>query len=135
MVTRAILALALLLPVAAHAEDMLKWRDARGRLHYSNDTEKAPSGAQPVTRQIGEIGGAPIGEAVAAPEGARAARAEFPGGEGCVRALGLDALPHRAVDLDRRAWFQIDQGCGRQTDIESWLRDASTTLELRKIGL
>ena len=54
---------------------------------------------------------------------------------GCVRELGLMALPHRPVDLDRRHWFDVDFVCGRQGDIEGWLRDATTTLELRKIGL
>jgi len=141
MITRAILTLALLLPVAAHAEDMFKWRDARGRIHYSNDTEKVPAGAQVVSRKLGEIGGAPIGEAMAAPaETATPAAARRPAPRweaetSCVRELGLWALPHRSVDLDRRDWFGVDYVCGQQHDIESWLRSASTTLELRKIGL
>jgi len=50
MFTRAILTVALLLPLAAHAEDMFKWRDARGRIHYSNDTEKVPAGSEIVTK-------------------------------------------------------------------------------------
>lgn len=141
MFTRVVLTLALVLPIAAHAEDMFRWRDARGRIHYSNDTEKVPQGAQVVTKKLGEIGGEPIGEAMAAPApgaGTAAAPHRMPmwnGGESCVHDLGLLALPHRAVDLDRRHWFDVDYLCGHQRDIEGWLRDASTTLELRKIGL
>jgi hypothetical protein len=140
MITRAILTLALVFPVAARAEDMFKWRDAQGRVHYSNDTEKVPAGAEVVTRKLGEIGGEPIGEVVAAQAPAYAPEAEAPRRPrwkveaGCVSDLGLLALPHRAVDLDRRGWFDVDQLCGQQPDIESWLRSATTTLELRKIG-
>jgi len=140
MITRAILTLALLLPVAAQAEDMFRWRDARGRIHYSNDTEKIPAGAQVVTRKLGEIGGEPIGGVVEAPEPAEAPAPEAPGAPrwrmeaGCVSDLGLLALPDRAVDLDRRGWFDVDRICGRQHDIEAWLRSVTTTLELRKIG-
>ena len=111
MFTRVILTLALVLPIAAQAEDMFRWRDARGRIHYSNDTEKVPEGAQVVTRKLGEIGGAPIGEAMTAPapsgEATAAPRrpARWQESESCVRDLGLFALPHRAVDLDRRDWF------------------------------
>ncbi len=121
---------------------MFRWRDGRGRIHYSNDTEKVPEGAKVVTRKLGEIGGAPIGEAVAAPAPKGEPMAAVPRGlarwraeESCVRDLGLFAFPNRAVDLDRRDWFGIDYVCGQQHDIEGWLRDASTTLELRKIGL
>ena len=141
MFTRAILTLVLVLPIAAHAEDMFRWRDARGRIHYSNDTEKVPEGAQVVTKKLGEIGGAPIGEAMAAPApGGEVAAAPrrmpmWRGGGSCVRDLGLFALPHRSVDLDRRDWFAVDYVCGHQHDLEGWLRDATTTLELRKIGL
>ena len=49
MFTRAILTVALMLPLAAHAEDMFKWRDARGRTHYGNDSEKVPAGAEVAT--------------------------------------------------------------------------------------
>ena len=180
MITRAILTLALVLPMAAQAEDMFKWRDARGRIHYSNDTEKVPAGAQVVTRKLGEIGGEPIGgaiEAPAAPEAPAIApqptsclkgeagclrdvglwpvpqrAADFyrqrwlalldgaptppyPSATSCARELRLAALPHQSVDFDRRSWFGVDYTCGHQRDIESWLRDASETLELRKIGL
>jgi uncharacterized protein DUF4124 len=135
MVTRAILTLALLLPIAAQAEDMFRWRDAKGRVHYSNDTEKVPAGAQVVAKKLGEIGGAPIGEAVPAPTGEAKTMEQWPPASSCVRDLGLLALPHRSVDLDRRHWFYVDYLCGRQHDLEGWLRDATTTLELRKIGL
>jgi hypothetical protein len=124
---------ALLLPLTAHAEDMFRWRDARGRVHYSNDTEKVPAGAQPVTKQLGVIGGEPIGEAIPASEG-HYKPANFGPASNCVADLGLGALPNRAVDLDRRYWFDVEQFCGPQHDIEGWLRRATTDLELRKIG-
>jgi hypothetical protein len=133
MVTRAILTLALLAPVVAHADDMFRWRDARGRVHYSNDTEKVPAGAQPVTRQIGVIGGAPIGEAIPQSEG-KYKPANFESRNDCVRNLGLFAFPHLSVDLDRRYWFDVEQICGQQHDIEGWLRRSSIDLEMRKIG-
>jgi hypothetical protein len=135
MVTRAILTLALLLPIAAHAEDMFRWRDAKGRVHYSNDTEKVPAGSPVVTKQLGQIGGAPIGEPVAPTAPKASNEAGWTPPASCVGDLGLFALPHRSVDLDRRGWFEVDRACGRQHDIESWLRSATTTLELRKIGL
>jgi hypothetical protein len=43
----------LLLPVCALAEDMYKWHDAQGRLHYTNDPTKAPADATIVTKQLG----------------------------------------------------------------------------------
>jgi hypothetical protein len=141
MFTRAILVLALSVPAAAIAEDMYRWRDARGRVHYSNDTEKVPEGAVAVTKQLGHIGGDPIGEAVQAPALQDEAGAEqspparWTASAGCVADLGLIALPHRAVDFDRRDWFDVDRTCGPQHDVEGWLRRASTRLELRKIGL
>ena len=52
-----------------------------------------------------------------------------------MRQMGLWALPHRSVDFDRRWWFDVDYTCGQQRDIEGWLRSASKTLELRKIGM
>jgi hypothetical protein len=138
MITRGILVLALLLPVAAKAEDMFRWRDARGRIHYSNDTEKVPQGAAPVAKQLGHIGGDPIGEAIEPPadEGRAPAApsARFAPPRSCVDDLGLLALPHLPVDLDRRYWYDVDSLCGPQHDIEGWLRRASTDLELRKIG-
>lgn len=143
MFTRVILTLALVLPIAAQAEDMFRWRDARGRIHYSNDTEKVPEGAQVVTKKLGEISGAPIGEAMPAPTAgpetaaARAPRrlASWGASESCVRDLGMFALPHSSVDLDRPWWYGIDYVCGQQHDIEGWLRNAAFSLELRKIGL
>jgi hypothetical protein len=132
MIIRAILTVALLAPVVARADDMFRWRDARGRVHYSNDTEKVPSGAQPVTKQLGFIGGAPIGEAVP-PSETKYKPASFESHD-CVRDLGLYAFPDLSVDLDRRGWFDVEQLCGRQYDIEGWLRRASIDLEMRKIG-
>lgn len=135
MVMRAILTLALLVPIAAHAEDMFRWRDAKGRIHYSNDTEKVPAGSQVVTKQLGQIGGAPIGEAIEPTAPKAGNEAGWMPATSCAGELGLFGLPHRSVDLDRRGWFEVDRACGRQRDIESWLRSATTTLELRKIGL
>jgi hypothetical protein len=133
MIIRSILTLALLAPVVAHADDMFRWRDARGRVHYSNDTEKVPAGAHAVTKQLGVIGGTPIGEAIPPSEG-HYKPANFAPRGSCVGDLGLQSLPHRAVDLDRRYWFDVEQMCGHQHDIEGWLRRATTELELRKIG-
>ena len=140
MVTRAILTLALLLPIAAHAEDMFRWRDAKGRIHYSNDTEKVPAGAQVVTKQLGHIGGDPIGQlaeptAPSDSKGGSAIQAGWNPVTSCIGDLGFFALPHRSVDLDRPYWYALDHVCGPQHDIEGWLRSAATTLELRKIGL
>ena len=140
MVTRAILTLALLLPIAASAEDMFRWRDAKGRVHYSNDTEKIPSGAQVVTKQLGHIGGDPIGQPVepTAPgdsKGGSATQTGWNPAPSCIGDLGFFALPHRSVDLDRPYWYALDHICGPQRDIEGWLRSAATTLEFRKIGL
>ena len=152
MFTRVILTLALVLPIAAQAEDMFRWRDARGRIHYSNDTEKVPEGAQVVTKKIGEIGGAPIGEAIAPPapppsnanEPTAAAFPQVLGGftpmvgcnspGGCVANYGLYAFPDRVVDFNRRGWFGIDYTCGHQRDLEAWLRDASTAIAMREVG-
>jgi hypothetical protein len=140
MVIRAILTLALLLPVAARAEDMFRWRDARGRTHYSNDTEKVPAGAKVVTKQLGHIGGEPIGEVIQAPAPSRnevqseGPRASFGPEGGCPAALTLAAFPHRAIDFNSYYWFEIDGFCGPQHDIEGWLRRASTQLAERTIG-
>jgi len=136
------LAVALLVvPAVARSEDVFKWRDARGRLHYSNDQARVPEGARPVTRRIGEIGGTPVGEVARPVESERPAAppalrvAPWTATSSCVDGLGLFALPGRSVDLDRRSWFDVDRACGRQWDVESWLRGATTVLELRKIGL
>jgi hypothetical protein len=141
MFTRAILTVALMLPLAAHAEDMFKWRDARGRIHYSNDTEKVPAGSEIVTKQLGHIGGEPVGEAFTAPAapagqpGPRIVTPRWQPETSCIRSLGLMAMPNQVVDFDRRYFFDLDQVCGKVHDIEGWLRDASESLELRKIGL
>jgi len=141
MITRAILTMALMLPLAAHAEDMFKWRDARGRTHYGNDSEKVPAGAEVVTKQLGHLGGEPVGEAYtapAAPAGQAGARIVTPRWEvqtGCLRRLGYFAFPHSSVDLDRPYWYMVDDICGQQHDIEGWLRRAAFNLEFRKVGL
>jgi hypothetical protein len=55
---RALLILALALPALAHADEMWRWRDAAGRMHYSNVPEKAPSGAARIDKGIGYVEGA-----------------------------------------------------------------------------
>jgi hypothetical protein len=140
MAIRAIVTLALLLPLAAHAEDMFRWRDARGRLHYSNDTEKVPAGAKALTKPIGLIGGAPIGGTVEAaptqePLRQPAAAAGFGTYEPCYERYQTFALPQGGVDFDRPWWYVLDQICGQQHDIEGWLRRAETRLVEREIGL
>ena len=139
MVIRAILTLALLVPVAASAEDMFRWRDARGRVHYSNDTEKVPAGAQPVTKQIGVIAGEPIGELVEAPKAPApsagwGAADTYGAPSTCMRNVGMWVLPHRAVDFNHYSFFDTDIMCGQGHDIEAWLRRASTQLEFRTVG-
>ena len=131
--------MALAMPALAAAEDqMFKWRDARGRTHYSNDSAKVPEGASVVNKGIGLIGGAPIGPVVQ-PDDPSAAPAfpqtvaRFERSDACVRSY--DPLPHRSVDLDRPDWYQIDLVCGPQRDIEGWLRGAATQLEFRRIGM
>lgn len=42
---RALLILALALPVLAQADDTWRWRDSAGRIHYSNVAEHVPAGA------------------------------------------------------------------------------------------
>lgn len=139
MLQRAVLIVALLAPSIVHPEELFRWRDARGRLHYSNDPQSIPEGATPVTRRIGEIGGEPVGAAVEPPPPAVAPEppvsSPWAHRDDCLDDLGLLAFPHRPVDLDRRSWFDVDQACGRQWDVESWLRGATTVLERRKVGL
>jgi len=55
---RVLLILALALPVLAQAEDMWRWRDSSGRIHYSNVAEHVPPGAaQMPTKSIGYLEG------------------------------------------------------------------------------
>jgi hypothetical protein len=132
---------ALAMPALAAADDqMFKWRDARGRTHYSNDSAKVPQGASVVSKGIGHIGGAPIGAVVQPPDpsatrGFPQTIARFERSDACVRSYDPWALPHRSVDLDRRNWYQIDLICGPQRDIEGWLRSAALALEFRRIGM
>jgi len=55
---RALLILALALPVLAQAEDTWRWRDSSGRIHYSNVAEHVPSGAAQISGGIGYLEGA-----------------------------------------------------------------------------
>jgi len=67
--------LILTLPALARAEDtMWKWRDARGRLHYSNVQDEVPQGAETVTKTIGIVEPEPA--ATEGPSGADLARIE-----------------------------------------------------------
>ena len=59
MEMRALLILALALPVLAQAEDVWRWTDSSGRIHYSNVAEHVPQGAaQMATGKIGYLEGA-----------------------------------------------------------------------------
>jgi hypothetical protein len=140
MTKRAILVVALLLPALVHADDLVRWRDARGRIHYSNDTARIPEGGKPITTQLGMIGGAPIGAVVEptvveGPTAARSAASSWTGGPSCGQRLSTWALPQGIVDLDRPYWYYVDGICGPQHDIEGWLRRAAMQIQFREIGL
>ena len=47
----------LALPLGAQAEDMYRWRDSRGDLHYTNVANQAPPQATIVTKQLGYVDG------------------------------------------------------------------------------
>lgn len=98
MIRVAFLAAALVLPALAQAEQVWRWEDAAGRLHYSNVAARVPSYAEPVRTTIGRIGGTlPPGEARLAepaappvrPDGMRARRMAADGEcRGCYTPLG-----------------------------------------------
>jgi hypothetical protein len=48
---------ALTVPVLAGAEDVWRWRDAAGQLHYSNVRGRVPDSAERVQRSIGVLTG------------------------------------------------------------------------------
>ena len=45
------------LPALAGAEDVWRWRDSNGQLHYSNVPGRAPAYAERVTTQLGRASG------------------------------------------------------------------------------
>jgi hypothetical protein len=51
--------LALGLPAVSGAEEMWRWRDTTGGLHYSNVRSNVPSDAVPVRTQLGTLRGTP----------------------------------------------------------------------------
>jgi hypothetical protein len=58
MVRFMVLAVALVaLPVLAHADQVWRWTDASGRLHYSNIPEHVPAYAEPVRGGLGRLSG------------------------------------------------------------------------------
>jgi hypothetical protein len=58
--TRFVLVLvALALPALAGAEEMWRWRDAAGKLHYSNVKANVPADAEPVRTRLGRLEGTP----------------------------------------------------------------------------
>ena len=92
--TRFVLVLAALtLPGLTSAEEMWRWRDATGHLHYSNVQANAPADAVSVRTKLGTMEGnvapAPVAEK---PTGTRAARSRTPA-------------------VERPAWMQEVGGC------------------------
>ncbi len=78
-----LLAALVALPLAAHAEEVWRWRDARGRLHYSNVDTRVPEHATRVRTRLGHVSGdlplpdpQMIADMLAAAEQARAEREE-----------------------------------------------------------
>src|SRR5207249_4493318 len=74
---RAVLAAAVLLPTLSLADEVWRWRDPSGRLHYSNVLARAPRYAEPVTTEIGHASWPPVSaKTVATRPGPRAALGE-----------------------------------------------------------
>ena len=61
---------ALALPALAGADEVWRWRDANGQLHYSNVRSNVPPDAVPVRARLGRVGGTPA--PVPASKGGRA---------------------------------------------------------------
>jgi len=51
-----------LAPVVASAEQVWRWTDGAGRLHYSNEAGKVPADAEPVRTQIRVVHAVPAPE-------------------------------------------------------------------------
>jgi hypothetical protein len=60
MIRVAFLAVALMVPALAQADQVWRWQDAAGRLHYSNVPERVPPYAEPVRTTIGRLALPPI---------------------------------------------------------------------------
>src|SRR5438046_9278223 len=74
---RAVLAAAVLLPTLSLADEVWRWRDPSGRLHYANVRARAPRYAEPVTTEIGHASCPPVSaKTVATRPGPRAALGE-----------------------------------------------------------
>ena len=74
---RVVLAAAVLLPTLSLADEVWRWRDPSGRLHYSNVRARAPRYAEPVTTEIGHASWPPVSaKTVATRPGPRAALGE-----------------------------------------------------------
>ena len=114
MVRSITLTLALIaLPALAGAEEMYRWRDASGGLHYGNVAGRVPADAQVVTSTIGHLAMPPGGDIQ--PVAARAAtEAPPPGRSGAAtRARGCCAFggsytvvlnnPHELADQVKQA--------------------------------
>ena len=55
MIRAAVLATTLLLPALALADEVWRWKDSSGRLHYSNVRAHVPRYAEPVATDIGHV--------------------------------------------------------------------------------
>lgn len=101
------------LPALAGAEEMLRWRDAAGGLHYTNVARLAPADAELVTATIGRASLSPLRtpHAAAAPaagpyvQDARAANLSV--GRGCCGFGGSYTVvlnnPHELADQVKQA--------------------------------
>lgn len=111
MLRSIVLTVALLgLPGLAGAEEVYRWRDAGGGLHYGNVTGLAPADAEPVTTTIGRLTLPPSQPAIAGPAiqaRARAERADVPGTRGCCPFGGSYTVvlnnPHELADQVKQA--------------------------------
>ncbi len=108
-----VLMLALLVgavPGLAVADEMLRWRDARGRLHYSNVTRSAPADAAPVKATVGTLSLAPAEPGTSATGSApvpSVLEARAAAGRGCCPFGGAYAVvasnPHELADQVKQA--------------------------------
>ena len=101
------------LPALVGAEEMLRWRDAAGGLHYTNVARLAPTDAEAVTATIGRVSLPPLraSRAAAAPAPGpyvQAARtANLPVARGCCGFGGSYTVvlnnPHELADQVKQA--------------------------------
>ena len=90
MIRAAVLATAVLLPAVGLADEVWRWKDPSGRLHYSNVRAHVPRYAEPVATEIGHASLRPLPAQAAVPraqayEAPREARIPF---RSELRALG-----------------------------------------------